>query len=150
MLESSRRVVVSKVLVEGSKGTLSPNDKASKMASRSKREEVQSGDSDSFNSRDVTEGTSEFSLLFEDDERSTSLYISPVPHLSLTGADLLGILDVLNVLVGSEFLKEGDGVFGLFESLETGVGNDEGDLRNLVDFVSSGKNEGREGRSSES
>lgn len=141
MLVGSGSVVVSVVLVEGSEGALSPDDEASEMASRSELEEVESGNSDGFDSRDIAEGTSEVSLLSVDDKGTASLYIASVSQLSLSGTDLLGILDVLDVLVGSELLEEGDGVLGLLESLEASIGDDEGDFGDGLDSVSTGKNE---------
>jgi hypothetical protein len=148
MLVSGRSVIVSEILVEGSEGAFSPDDKASKMASRSELEEIESGNSNGLNSRNITEGTSKVTLFSVDNKRTTSLYISSVSQLSLSGANLLRILDVLDVFVGSELLEQSNGVLSLLEPLEASISNDERNFGDLLDSVSTSKNE--RGKSSSS
>merc|ERR1712021_211283 len=84
--------------------------------------------------------------LGEDDERSTTLDVTPVTHLTLSGADGVGVLGLDDVIVCAELLKDLLGLEGLV-AVE-GVDN-EWDLRDLFDLVAAGHDEGREGGSSE-
>jgi len=71
--------------------------------------------------------------------------VTPVPHLSLTGTDLSGVGNLDDVGVSLDRLEELDGDLGLGDGLG-GVGNDEWDLLDLLDTVTTGEDKGRESR----
>jgi hypothetical protein len=107
--------------------------------------EVESGDWASLDTWDVSESLDETLVLVVDDERTTSLPVTPVPHLSLTGTDLSGVGNLDDVGVSLDRLEELDGDLGLGDGLG-GVGNDEWDLLDLLDTVTTGEDKGRESR----
>lgn len=119
------------------------------MSTGGELEEVQSGDLAGLNTGDVSESLHQTGVLVVDNEGTSSLSVSPVPHLTLTGSDLSGVGDLDDVRVGLDGLEKVDGGLGLLVSLDVGA-DDEGDLRELLDSVTSGEDERREGRGSQS
>lgn len=76
--------------------------------------------------------------------------MAAVSQLTLTGAELLGGLDLLNILTGTDGLQQsksgrglGDGSVG-----ESSGCNDEGNLRDGGDLVAAGEEKGGAGRCS--
>jgi len=124
------------------KSILGPDDKSSKMTSRSKLQQVQSVDTGQLDSRDVSEGLDEGGLLVEDDQGSSLLGVSSVSQFSFASSDFLGVLDLLNVSESVEGLQQLDGSRGLFQVFDGIVGNNQRNLRNLLDSVSTSKDEG--------
>jgi hypothetical protein len=68
------------------------------------------------------------------------LNVSSVSHLALTTTDVVGVLDLLDVREGVEGLEEGDGGLGLDDSVESRLVDNQGDLGDLLDAVTTGHN----------
>jgi len=68
------------------------------------------------------------------------LNVSSVSHLALTTTDVVGVLDLLDVREGVEGLEELDGSLGLDNTVESGLVDNQGDLRDLLDAVTTSHN----------
>jgi hypothetical protein len=68
------------------------------------------------------------------------LNVSSVSHLALTTTDVVGVLDLLDVREGVEGLEEGNGGLGLDDSVESGLVDNQGDLGDLLDAVTTSHN----------
>lgn len=134
-------------LVEESESTLSPDNKATEMATRSELEKVQSADIDELNTGQVAECLDDTVVLVVDNERTTALAVSAVPEFSFTSTELAGVGDLDDISVGVEVLEESDGLLCLGVRLG-GVVDDERNFLDLLDAVTTSKDEGRKGRGS--
>jgi len=65
-------------------------------------------------------------------------------HLSLTAADLAGIINLLKLLSASKLLEHLDRILGARHTLGT-ISDDEGELANLANAVTAGHDKWREG-----
>lgn len=143
--EGEARLVLVDV-VEGSNGRLGPDDESTDVTSWGELEQVELVNWAGLDTWDVLEGSNDTLILGVDDEGSSSLPVSPVPHLSLSSSDLSGVGNFGDVGVGGNGFEELDGGLGLVDRLD-GRGEDEGNFLDLLDSVSSGKNQRWEGRS---
>jgi len=112
-------------------------------------EEVEPSNVNELDSGDVSESLDDSVVLVVDDQGSSSHSVPSSSHLSLSSSDLPGVGDLDDVGVSLGSLEESDGLLGLGVGLG-GVGDDEGDLLDLLDSVSSSENERGEGRGGES
>jgi hypothetical protein len=135
-------------VVKSCDGSLGPDDETTDVTTWSELKEVEGLNGAGLDSRDVTEGLDETFVVVVDDERTTPLPVTPVPHLSLSGAELARVGDLDDVVVGLDGLEELYGGLGLGDGLG-GVGDDERNLLDLLDPVSTGEDEGWESRGSE-
>lgn len=136
-------------VVQGVHGSLGPDDESTHVATGGQLEQVQVLDVAGLDSRNVSESLDEALVIVVNDQRSSSLPVSPVPHLSLSGSQLSRVGNLDDVGVGLDGLQELDGGLGLVEGLG-GVRDDEGNLLDLFDTVASGENERGQGGSSQS
>lgn len=116
-------------------------------------EEVEGEDGGGLDTGNVAEGADELlSILIRvvNDERSTALSVAAVSQLTLSGAELLGSLDLLDIGTSTDGLEEGEGCGCLGNSGvgEGGRGNDEGNLGDGGDLVATGEEESGGGRGS--
>jgi len=103
-----------------------------------------------FNTWDVSDGSEEGDVfIVVDEERASAESISFVPELAFTGSDVSGVGDSFNIVVSTELLEEGDDVLGLFNAFDLVV-NNQRKVGDVLDSVTSGKDEGSQGRSSQS
>lgn len=141
-------------LVQGGESGRSPDNEATQVSTRGELEEVESEDGGGLNSGDVAESLDELlaiDLGVVDNQRTTTLAVTAATELTLTGTDLLGLLDLDQVGTSTNSLQESDGSLGLGQggTLESlGVDNQR-DLGNAGDAVTTGEQEGRNGRSSQ-
>jgi len=136
-------------LVQSAESTLGPDDEPADVTTGGQLQQVQGRDGAGLDTRNVPEGLDDTLVVLVNDQRSSPLPVPPVPHLSLSGPDLPRVGDLDNVRVGFDGLQELDGLLGLFERLGR-VGEDEGNLLDLLDSVSTGEDQRGEGRSSQS
>lgn len=141
-------------LVEGLEGGGGPDDEATEVTTRGELEEVEREDRGGLNTGDVAESTDKLLAIdvgVVDDQRATALAETTVPHLTLTGAHLAGLLNLDKLGSGTQSLEEGNGGLGLGErSTLEGLGvNDQRNLRDALDTVTTGEKEGGDGRSSQ-
>jgi len=83
------------------------------MATRGKLEEVEAVHAGDFDAGNVTEALLDAVVAGVHKEGTLALNIAPVPHLTGTAADLLRVLDTVDVLHGLDGLKERQGLLGL-------------------------------------
>jgi len=132
--------------VKGGNGGLGPDDESTDVSTRGELEQVELVNRAGLDTWDVLEGSDETLVLGVDDKGSSSLPVSPVPHLSFTGTDLSRVGDLGDVGVSGDGLQELDSGLGLGGRLDAG-GDDKGDLLDLLDSVTTGEDKGWEGRS---
>ena len=121
--------------VELAESTLGPDDQTSNMSTRGELQQVETIDGNSRDTRNVAEGLLDSTFGVVDNKRSLLLLMTAVTGLSFTGTDVLGVVDLLDVIPGSNSLEEGNGFLGLLESFDL-VADDERDLVQFVDNVS--------------
>lgn len=141
-------------VVEGAKGRRGPHDEATEVAAGRELEEVEREDGGGLDTGDVAEGLDEVlavDLGVVDDEGTAALAVAAVTQLTLTGANLAGLLDLDELRAGAEGLEEGDGGLGLDDgvTLECLGVDDERHLSDLTDTVATGEEESRDGGSSQ-
>ena len=134
-------------LVEGLEGSRGPDDEAAKVTTGGELEQVEGGDGGGLNTGDVAEALDELlavNLGVVDDQRTTALAVAAATELTLTGAELLGALDALQIGTSTDGLQEAEGSSSAGESStleELGV-DDQGNLRDGHDLVTTGQEEG--------
>jgi len=133
------------LLLELDEGRAGVDDEASNLASGSEVADIQTLDVQGGNAGDVSEGADEVGgLVVDDDEGTSSELVSSVSLLSVAGSEGSGLNASLDIFVGTESLKNGDGVLGLGD-LASEVVEDERELGNLQDAVTAGKDQRRNG-----
>ena len=135
-------------LVKEAESTLGPDDEAAEVTARRELEEVEAANVDELDTGEVAERLDDAVVLVVDDEGTTALAVTAVPQLALARAELARVRDLDDVGVRLEGLEESDRLLGLGEALSR-VGDDAGNLLNLLDAMTAGEDEGREGRGGE-
>lgn len=141
-------------LVEGLESGGGPDDETAEVAAGGELEEVEGVDGAGLDTGDVAEGAAELlavDLGVVDDQGTAALAETTATQLTLTGAHLLGLLDLDEVGAGAESLQESNGGLGLGQrgALE-GLGvHDQGNLGDVGDTVTAGKEESGDRRSSQ-
>jgi hypothetical protein len=153
LLESSGGGGAAVDLVKGLEGGGGPDDEATEVATGGELEEVQGEDGRGLNTGDVAESTDKLlavNLGVVDDEGTTALAEAAVPQLTLTGAHLLGLLDLDEFGASTDSLEQGNGGLGFGNGgVLEGLGlNDQRNLRNVGNAVTASEQERRNGRSS--
>merc|ERR1711988_1840038 len=128
-----------------------PDDEATEVATRGELEQVERVDWASLDTRDVAGGRHDLLailLRLVDDERAAALSVASAPQLTLAGANLLGELDLLEILASANGLEEVDSSRGLLHGSagECGRRDDERDLRHSAHTVAAGHQESSRGR----
>lgn len=141
-------------VVEGLEGRRGPDDEAAEVTTRSELEEVEGSDGRGLDTGDVAESLDELlavDLGVVDDEGTTALAVTAATELALTGAQLLGVLGLLEVGAGADSLEEGQGGGGADNGggVEDGGVDDERDLSDGHDLVATGHEEGSGGGGSQ-
>ena len=67
------------------------------MSTRCELKEVEAGNVDDFNTREVAERTDDTVVLRVDNQRTTALAVTAVTHLALTRAELAAVRSLLNI-----------------------------------------------------
>ncbi len=115
--------------VKGLEGGRGPDDEAAKVATRGELEEVEGVDGGRLDTRDVAETGDKvlaIDLRVVDDQRSTALAVAAATELTLTGTELPGVLDTLDVGASANSLEEAQSGGSLAVSTESLGVNDEG------------------------
>jgi hypothetical protein len=116
------------------------------VSTRGELEEVELVDRAGLDTWNVLESTNNSLVLLVDNEWASSLPVSPVPHLSLSGTDLSRVGDLGNIGVSRDGLEELDSGLGLGGGLDAGS-DDKGNLLDLLDSVTTGEDQRWESRS---
>lgn len=131
--------------IEKSESTLSPDDKSAEVTTRSELKDIQPPHVNQLYTGQVAERLDDTEVLIVHDQGSTTLPVTAVTQFTLTGTQFPRVGDLSDVSVGLESLEESDSLLGLAELLDGG-GDDEGDLFDLLDTVSTSEDESGEGR----
>jgi hypothetical protein len=141
-------------LVKGLERSGGPDDEATEVATWSKLEEVQGEDGAGLDTGDVAESLGELLAIDSwvvDDQWATTLAVTAATELTLTSTELAGVLDLGDLWAGTDGVQETNGSGGLGDS---GAGenlgvDDQWDLWDRGDLVTTGEEEGWDGRGSE-
>ena len=129
---------------------LSPDTESTQVTSGGELQQVQAVNRHKLDTRKIAESPQHGGLLVVDDQRTLALDVPPVPQLSLSGADLLGVLDLLNISVGTEGLQDLDGELGLVNVLDRLAADNQRDFLDLFHTVPTSHDQRGESRSSQS
>lgn len=141
-------------LVKSLESGRGPDNEAAQVTTRSELEEVEGVDGRGLDTGNVAESRDELlavGLGVVDDQRTAALAVAAATELTLTGTELLRGLDLLDISTGTDSLQEGDGSGGLGDGSvgESGRGNDEGNLGDGGDVVTTSQQQSGAGRSSQ-
>ena len=132
-------------VVQGLEGAGGPDDESTQLATGGELSQVQTVHVADLDAGNVAEGLGELDVLVgEDDQGTLSEFVSSASHFALAGSKSLVLDDFGDVFVGSESLEETDGILGLFVALELVI-NDQRKLRDVLDSVASGHDQGKQG-----
>lgn len=132
-------------LVQEAESTLRPDNEATQVTTRCELQKVESPDVNNLDTRKVAECSNNTVVFVVDNERTTALTVPAVPHLSFTGTQFARIGDLDDVGVGVERLEESNSFLGFLERLDL-VGDDQGNFLDLLNAVTTSKDERRESR----
>lgn len=99
-------------------GSLSPNDEATKVTTGGKLKKVETIDVGEIDTRQVAKGLDDTVVVGVDNERTTALDMASVSGFTRTGADGPRLLGLLDIIVGTELLENGDSFLGLLDRLD--------------------------------
>lgn len=142
-------------LVEGLEGGRGPDDETTEVTTGSQLQQVQGVDGAGLDTGDVAEALDKLlavDLGVVDDKRAAAVAVAATSELALTGSELLGALDLLQLGTSTDSLQETDSSRSLGDSgtIEGGGVDDERDLGDGHDLVATGKEERRDGGGSQS
>jgi len=126
----------------------SPNNKSSRVSSRSELKEIQSRDMAEFNTRNVSEGLNNLgssfgSFLFfvVNNKRTLLLNITSSSGLSFTSTKVTGILDSFNIRISTNSFQKFDSIFSLGNVINFNISNDQWDFRQFFNMVTTSHNQ---------
>ena len=138
------------LLLEFDEGRAGVDDEASDLTSGSEVADIQTLNVEGGDTWDVSEGADEVSrLVIDDNEGTSSELVSSVSLLSVSGSQSSGLNATLDIFVGTESLEDSNGVLGLGD-LSGKIVEDERELRDLQDAMSSGQHQRGDGSGSDS
>jgi hypothetical protein len=133
--------------VESSETTLGEDDESTEMSSWSELEDVESMDVASVNTWQVSSGSLQVAVsLVVDDQWSLSQDVSGVSQFTLTGSGVSGFSNLVKIIRDTEWGEGGDKGFG---GTISEIVDDEWELWNVLDEVTSSHNKRGNGRCSE-
>lgn len=142
-------VECSKDLIESTESTLSPDNEATEVTTRSELEEVEPPYIDELNTRNIAEGFDDTLILVVNNKRATALTVPAVPEFALSSTELARVGDLDDIRVSFEGLQESNSLLGLGERFG-GARYNKRNFLDLFDAVATGEDEGRESGSGES
>jgi len=133
-------------LVKGLESGRGPDDETAEVTTRGELEKVEGRDGRGLNTGDVAEALDELlaiDLRVVDNQRATALAVAAATELALTGTELLGALDLLEIGTGANGLEEGEGgsSAGDGATLNESRVDNQGNLRDGHDLVATSKQE---------
>jgi hypothetical protein len=135
--------------VKGSERALGPDNETAQMTTRSKLQKVEAADIANFNTGEIAESLDDAVILSIDNEGTTTLTVTSVPHFTFTGAKFPRVGDLGNIGVGVEALEESNSFLGLLEGLG-GATDNERNFLNLLNAMSTGEDKRGKSRSGKS
>ena len=135
-------------VVEGLESVLGEDDESAEVATGSQLEQVESGDVADINAGQVASSSLHGGVgIAVDDKRTLAEHEAGVPHLGLASAFALLGVSAEQVSGGASVLEGGKEVLG---ALDVEVVNNEGELGDIIDSVTTGLDEGSAGGGSQS
>lgn len=131
-------------VVEGLEGSRGPDDEAAEVTTRGELEQVQGVDVAGLDTGHVAEALDELLAVgggVVDDQGTAALAVAAATELALTGAELLGVLGLEDIGGGTDGAQEleSSGSLGSSSTLEDGGVDNQGDLGDLGDLVTTGQ-----------
>jgi hypothetical protein len=117
------------------------------MSTRGELEEVKTTNVNEFKTGQVTESLDETVIFVVDDKGTTTLSVTTVTELTLTGTELTRVGDLDDIRVSVQRLEESNGFLGLGQLLN-GVSNNKRNFLNLLNTMTTSHNQRGESRSS--
>lgn len=148
LLEGRGLAVGTVDLVQHGEGTLGPDDEATHVTTGGELQQVEGANVGELDTGDVAESLDDTVVLGVDNEGTAALAVTTVAHLTNTSTELAGVGDLDDISVGVDGLEESDGSLGLGQRLNTGSDN-EGNLLDLLNSVTTGQDQRGEGRGSQ-
>lgn len=144
-LQSGESSLGSEQVSQSLDGSLGPDAESSEMSTWGEVSDVESVDVDVLNSWEVSDGSFEvLRIVVSDDERSSSVLPSLSSSLSLSWSQFLGVDDSLDVVGDSVSLEDGHGLLSRSDVVDV-IGEDQWQLWNVKDSVSSGLDQRSDG-----
>ena len=148
----SDRDALARVSVHGLEllnSSLGPDAETSHVSTRGQLKKVQSVNTAEFNAWKIAEGLLETVIGGVDNEWSTTEGVATVTHLTLTGTDLLGVGSLVNITTGTDGDEDVLCLGSLLGGLNS-VLNNERDLRDVINDVTTSHHKSRDGRGGKS
>jgi hypothetical protein len=141
-------------VVERGEGRGRPDDEAAEVSAGRELEEVQGEDGGGLDAGQVAEGAGDLLAVdfgVVDDQGTAALSVSAATELTLSCAELAGVLHLVDIWGRTDGRQEAEsgGGFGDAGTLEHLGVHDEWDFGNGGDLVTAGEEESRDGRSSQ-
>jgi len=137
-------------LVQGLEGVFSEDEESSQMTTGSELLKVKSVDIADVDTGDVSDTLDEVGVFVGIDEKRTSSGLdSVISELALTGSGGSVVDDSFNIFISTNSLQESNDFLSLFKTFDLVV-NNEGEMGDLGNLVTSSKNEGSDSGSSQS
>jgi len=136
-------------LIKEGECVLRPDDETAEMTTRRELQEVKSPHVNELDTGQVAERLDNTIILIVDNKGATALTMSAVPQLSFTSTEFAGVGDLDDIGIRVKGLEESNSLLGLCERFG-GVLDHERDLLDLLDAVTTGKDERWESGSSKS
>jgi hypothetical protein len=149
LLQGSRSLIGTVELIQESNSGLSPDDETTEMSTRSQLQQVKTTNVNKFKTGQVTESLDKTVVFVVDNERTTTLSVTTVTELTLTGTELARVGDLNDISVGVDRLQESNSFLGLGQLLNR-VSNNERNFLDLLDTVTTSHDQRRKSRSSQS
>jgi len=124
------------------------------MSARGQLEQIQGIDIGGLDSGDISETPDDIRVwCVMNDERTTSLAVSSIPHFPSTSAEFLGRTDLVDVMVSVDASEQSDSILRLGKRSEVRIFNDERNFEDRRDSVAAGHDKrwdggGSDGRNS--
>jgi hypothetical protein len=147
LLQGSGSLIGTVEFIKESNGGLSPDDETTEMSTGSELQEVKTTNVNKFETGQVTESLDETVIFVIDDKRTTTLSVTTVTELTLTGTELTRVGDLDNIRVGVDRLQESNSFLSLGELLNR-VSNNKRNFLNLFNTVTTSHNQRGESGSS--
>jgi hypothetical protein len=135
--------------VELFEGGLGPDDEATEVSTGSELQEVETVNLLEVNTGQVAEGTGDTVVLGVDNKRTETSNVTTSSHLTNTTTELLGVSGLFDISVSADSLEGGDSLLGALDRFVSAV-DDEGEFGDGTNGVTTGHDQRRESRGSES
>jgi len=131
------------------KGTLSPDNKATHVSTRSKLQQVQTFDVAEFDARKISAGLDDTIVFGVDNERTTASDMAAITHLTLTTTEFAAVFGLFDITESTEVSERFDGLFGALNRFKAVVNNAR-NFGNFADLVTASHHKRRKSAGSQS